>query len=110
MSAIVVEILTPVVIVTTSTPDLVEIDADATITIQVSPGIASQIIPDDEFLTGDGTNKVTMTRAPFSGSEMVFVGGQWQRRGYDYAISGLDVLFTFDVPAGIAVWIHKWRV
>ena len=105
-----IEFENPVIVIETSTPQCVDIHADATITIAISQGINSMIIPVDNFLVGNDTDTYTMPVIPFLNSEMIFVGGSIQIRGTDYTITGDQLVFNTIVPSGIPIWVHGWKV
>lgn len=100
-----VEILTPVIVLETTTPDLVEIEADATITLQVIPSVNIFLAGGDDYFIGDSTGIVTLTKVPIQKTEIVNVGGAFQRRDVDYTIA-LGVIDFGQDMTGLAIWIH----
>jgi hypothetical protein len=105
---VIIQILTPIVAITTSTPDVVEITADATIKIQVSP--ITILYPTKEWkteyfsLSGD---TYTLAQIPFDESEFLWAGQSLLNRGSDYDYTGniLKLLGTVstDLPSGIGL-------
>jgi hypothetical protein len=107
------EIETPVILVETETPDLVQILADATIEVIVSPGTGAIPIPINDLLTGDGASQYTLINVPYPKSELIMVGGSLQMRGINYNIVNDQLIFIGDspeVPVGIPILVYGWKI